>query len=99
MVLFMSLPENRGALVAHLIKRGRAHFLKADEAMLEAAAAQLADDRQEAKEQRRSPLPGQAEYLDLLRAVLELRPDDPAAQKDLLTAIGQYALKKHSGSE
>jgi hypothetical protein len=40
-------------------------------------------------------LPGQAEYLDLIRAVLDLEPDSPAAQLKLLEDVAAFALRKH----
>lgn len=98
MVLFLSLPDGRDELIDFLIGRGRAHFPHADEAVLRCAAEQLAQDREEARSRQYSPLPGQAEYLDFLRAVSTLKPDDPAAQRELLGVIGRFALKKHLGS-
>lgn len=98
MVLFLSLPDGGDDLIDFLIGRGRAHFPHADEAVLRGAAEQLAQDREEARSRQYSPLPGQAEYLDLVRAVVILKPDDPAAQRALLEVIGRFALKKHLGS-
>lgn len=66
-----------------------------DAGVLAQAADQLYADRKQAKDNRHYPLPGQAEYLDLLRAVMVLNKDDPAGQKETLRKIAEYALKKH----
>lgn len=86
-------------LHAWLIKRGRVHFPKEklDECVLQKAADLLIEDRHEATTQEWSPLPGQAEYLDLLRAVVELEPGKKSVQKqlDLLEKIRKFVLRKH----
>ncbi|WP_247877381.1 AAA family ATPase [Azospirillum brasilense] len=98
LVLHLTLPDNRAALIAHLTERGRAHFSGADPGILTTAAKQLADDRDAAREAHWTPLPGQAEYLDLLRAVLALAPGDPARQEKVLKSIAQYVLNKRAGA-
>lgn len=99
LVLYLSLPDGTNDdLVAFLVGRGRAHFPDADERVLDTAARQLASDRSQAKEQHRSPLPGQAEYLDLLRAVLALYPGGAETQLDALQTIARYTLQKHGGA-
>jgi hypothetical protein len=40
------------------------------------------------------PLPGQAEYLDLVRAVIT-RERTAKAQESLLDAVAEFVLKKH----
>lgn len=42
-----------------------------------------------------SPLPGQAEYLDLLRAVFHLEPDSAAGQETILESVSRYAVRKY----
>jgi MoxR-like ATPase len=96
LVLFLVLPEARDELVRVLVARGRAHFPQAGQAVLEKAADLLADDREAARRGQRTPLPGQAEYLDLVRAVLDLAPDDPDRQRDTLHTIAGFALRKHA---
>jgi MoxR-like ATPase len=98
LVLHLSLPAEREALTSHLVERARAHFPTADKTLLEEAAALLIRDRETAQRERWLPLPGQAEYLDLVRAVLSLAEDpahrrlDPAA---LLEQVAGYVLEKH----
>jgi MoxR-like ATPase len=72
LVLVLSLPEGDEALEKHLVARGQAHFPRANPAVLCEAAKQLIGDRHAAEQQHWRPLPGQAEYLDLVRAVLHL---------------------------
>ncbi len=97
LVLFLKLPEGRDDLLRVLVARGRAHFPGADDCVLHQAANLLADDRDVARREQRTPLPGQAEYLDLVRAVLELAPDDPKGQRTTLDTIAGFALRKHAG--
>jgi hypothetical protein len=40
--------------------------------------------------------PGQAEYLDLLRAVTALHPGEEQGQLDVLEKISGFALQKYS---
>jgi MoxR-like ATPase len=106
LVLHLRLPdEDTEALVGHLIGRGKAHFYgedapfsDEDAAVLEQAARQLAGDRKAAQDNQWYPLPGQAEYLDLVRAVRALEPE-PASQLKRLNDLGRYLLKKHPEAE
>ncbi|MBF0371646.1 MAG: AAA family ATPase [Magnetococcales bacterium] len=95
LVLFLELPVDDDKLVAFLTRRGSRHFPAANKGVLKAAALQLAADRLEARNRNWFPLPGQAEYLDLVRAVLALHPDDPRGQRRTLKRIGRFALRKH----
>ena len=96
LVLVLTLPDGDAALQDHLVARGKAHFPRADSEVLAEAARQLVRDRHAAEERQWRPLPGQAEYLDLVRAVLNLAAK-PADQKVLLGAIKHYVLHKHLG--
>lgn len=98
LVLYLTLPEKDEALTAFLADRGRAHFPEANAEVLRAAARQLAQDRRAARDEKRLPLPGQAEYLDLVRAVLTLRPDAPEKQQRVLETIARFTTQKHSGA-
>ncbi len=102
LVLYLSLPSEPQALEKQLIERGQAHFPTLDNSVLQAAAQQLIKDRQAAKDLQRQPLPGQAEYLDLLRAVSGRATGHTQAQKtasqiSLLKSIARFVLKKHLG--
>lgn len=97
LVLHLALPGNE-ELKPHLVKRGQAHFGgQTEDSVLERAAQLLVADRQAAIRQQLSPLPGQAEYLDLVRAVIELANHDRSkSQREWVDEIACYALKKHS---
>ncbi|MEX1368359.1 MAG: MoxR family ATPase [Nannocystaceae bacterium] len=101
LVYSIRLSKTQPGLEEWLVKRGRTHFPKlSDSTLLSKAATLLWHDRTEALRQQ-LPLPGQAEYLDLLRAVTTLGEDDPAEELDetamleLLDELADFALKKH----
>lgn len=94
LVLNMRLPTGSKELLAHLLLRARAHFPKVDGKLLQRAADMLIADREAAKKANLFPLPGQAEYFDLVRAVSHIAPEDVAAQLELLDELGDFALKK-----
>lgn len=96
LVLLLSLPAGDEELIAHLVSRGRAHFPNADQGVLKEAAEKLVTDRRAAAENHWRPLPGQAEYLDLVRAVLELGKD-AEAQRNLLATLRRFVLHKNQG--
>jgi MoxR-like ATPase len=100
-VLHLSLPEQtRAALIDHLVACGEAHFNAPGAAapvgatVLRLAAGMLADDRATALANHWYPLPGQAEYLDLVRAVRWLEADD-GARAQRLHSLADYVLRKH----
>lgn len=97
LVLPLSLPASGTALIDWLVQRGGAHFPEISEGVRVAAAEQLDRDRRQAVEERRLPLPGQAEYLDLLRAVERLSRELKVEPMDVLTQIGRFMLSKTVG--
>lgn len=99
-VLQLRLPDARQELIEHLVGRGRAHFPNTvDTEVLTQAASMLAEDRERATERKWFPRPGQAEFMDLVRAVRELAGDDKEAQKAELARIARFALRKHLGAD
>lgn len=94
LVLHYELPED---LVPWLIDRGAIHFPSCSRAVLERAANQLIQDRADALEAGGTP-PGQAEYLDLLRAVSTLDAQE-AGQLALLEQLSHFAYRKFRGVE
>ena len=84
------------ALIGWLAERGEVHFEGFFSAKVrERAAELLVRDRREAK-QLGMVRAGQAEYLDLLRALREMTaPEDSSQQLALLERISPYALVKH----
>jgi MoxR-like ATPase len=94
LVLHLALPVDADALTKALMVRARAHFPACREAVLQRAAALLARDRAELRGGDVAP-PGLAEYLDLVRAVIEQRAAE-ADQLALLERIAKFALRKHA---
>lgn len=99
LVLPLALPED---LAGFLCRRGEVHFGEACTAEVRRQAAEsLVEDRRTAQDQGWPP-PGQAEYLDLLRAVCELTKSEPALsreskQLEWLEKLRQFVLKKAPG--
>jgi MoxR-like ATPase len=95
LVLKLDLPGSTSeALVTFLVGRGARHFPDASSELLQAAAEQLSKDRRAAREDRLLPLPGQAEYLDVLRAVTTLEPA-PERQIERMRRLARFAFSKH----
>lgn len=98
LVLQITLPENEAELIERLKQRGRAHFgTTTTDEVLHEAAKQLVADRTFADKEQLRPLPGQAEYLDLVRAVIGLAEGNKEKQTELLATAAQFTLKKHPG--
>jgi MoxR-like ATPase len=97
MVLHLNLPADRKELVKHLCERGKAHFGdRTSDKVLQKAATLLADDRETAAENQLLPLPGQAEFLDLMRAVIEWKGSDLAGQEEVVDTVRTFAYRKHA---
>ncbi len=95
LVLHLRLPSDPVRLAECLIERGRAHFgSRISAKVLQRAADLLTADRETARENHWLPLPGQAEYLDLVRAVVT-RERLAKAQEALLETVAEFVLKKH----
>lgn len=98
LVLHLGLPEKEDEQQEFLLSRGRVQFgndVGSDE-VYRRVARQLREDRQAAREKGQA-LPGAAEYLDLLRALVELHPGDESAQLAALSEIRGFAFRKYSG--
>ncbi len=94
LVLNMDLPEDEVALVGLLVERGELHFGdRCSEKIRIKAARQLIIDRNAAKEKGVVP-PGQAEYLDMLRALAVLGKTEQA-QDEMLDKIHKFVLRKY----
>ena len=97
LVLNLKLPEDDDRLIANLVARAVAHFPKqaADSREVFVGAAELlVRDRRAALKANVSPLPGQAEYFDLLRAVFRLSPGDVERQKKGLNDVARFVIRK-----
>ncbi len=97
LVLQLSLPEDDETLLDWLCRRGAVHFPEpCSTAVRRQAGELLLQDRRAAMEQGVPP-PGQAEYLDLLRAVCAMAAEEEA-QLALLNDIRTFVLKNHPRS-
>lgn len=81
------------AFTTFLQVRGKAHFQTADDGLLAEAATMLLADRRYAMQHRLLPLPGQAEYLDFVRAVQSMSIESGERQK-VLQQVRTYAFRK-----
>lgn len=103
LVLHLALPGNDAELIKWFVKRGEIHFgKKCSKAVMEEAATQLCSDRKEA-DNLGMPMPGQAEYIDLLRALTEMHGSSTSKrqQKQLQTLekIREFSLRKFPGGQ
>lgn len=95
-VLQLSLPEDPNELRSLLSDRARAHFPNQTfEGVLAEAARVLIDDRKTIRDERGKCPPGQAEYLDLIRALVTIAPGDQERQLKLLKEVSSFAFRKH----
>lgn len=92
LVLPLTLPQDDATLLDFLCERGQVHFPASTEAVRRKAGELLLEDRKAASAQG-LPAPGQAEYLDLLRAVCRLSQDEQE-QLNLLEKISGFVLRK-----
>jgi MoxR-like ATPase len=102
LVLDLKLPVDDELLIAHLVARARAHFPEQAERssdVLASAAELIVRDRRIALKASVLPLPGQAEYLDLLRAVFRLAPGDAELQKTGLNNVAKFVVRKYEQSQ
>lgn len=99
-VLELSLPSTKEEFCDLLCRRGEQHHPDKDtldKEVLQKAAEQLWEDRQGAKV-KGVPLPGQAEYLDMLN-VLVKSSTDKDKQLNLLTRVSEFIFRKHGAGK
>jgi MoxR-like ATPase len=93
LVLPLSLPEDRDEFIEFLDRRGQVHFGGACSESVRGKAAELLwDDRQAAIDEG-LPKPGQAEYLDLLRAIVTMAKKE-ADQGGLIDQLRRFVFQK-----
>lgn len=92
LVLHLHLPTDPDQLKARMIERGAQHFRAAPQTLLSDAADLLVEDRKFSE----PPLPGQAEYLDLVRSVTRLMQTDSTQElAKLIDEVARFTLRKH----
>lgn len=93
-VLNLDLPKDDNELIELLIGRGQLHFAqKCAVDVCRKAAELLVKDRAISKDKGVRP-PGQAEYLDMLRALTVLGKNT-GEQLAMLEKISEFALRKY----
>lgn len=102
-VLTLELRGSQADMEAFLARRGAVHYPEVPESLRQRAAELVAEARCHVRDSGLMP-PGQAEYLDLLRALHEFLPSDgskgppgerQALAADLLERCATYVLNKH----
>jgi MoxR-like ATPase len=105
----LALPEKAQDQVDYLVNHALPSFPKLNiqlsaneneeaETVLQAAAKQLVADRAEAKEKHINPLPGQAEYFDLLRGLSCLQKEGEDV-KALIQSLARFTSQKMLGNQ
>ena len=94
-VLNLGLPTDSDGLIAYLVERGAAHFPKMHRTIIKETAQRLAQDRATSQERGWRPLPGQAEFIDLLRVVNELAPTNLKRQRAIVEQSARFVFHKH----
>jgi MoxR-like ATPase len=94
LVLHLALPDGEAALKDWLVERGGSHFgERCGETVRREAGNQLWKDRQDAIDAG-LPRPGQAKYLDMLRAIAGMAQDEQG-QLALLEKIADLVRRGH----
>lgn len=98
--LHLAFPKTQEAQKTFLLERADAqqHFNELDrDKVLAVAADMLIEDRQHAADRNYYPLPGQAEYFDLLRGVQKLSKENGEKAEDYIAKLRTFTFKKHPG--
>lgn len=105
----LGLPKDREQQIQYLVKHAKPNFTdldveidKADkgettgQTILQATAEMVLDDRTQADSNNLHPLPGQAEYFDLLRGI-EARLGETSREniRELINQLSLFTSKKH----
>ena len=96
LVLQMNFPDGEDRQLEFLTQRARNHATGEEiaDAVLRKAAEQLLKDRRDAE--RLGPVrPGAAEYLDLVKALVEIAKGDTNGQLEVLETIKRFAFRKN----
>ena len=98
LVLPMQLPKGDQELIDFLCQRGVVHFQRQCSAKVYQRASVLLYKTARPLWHRGCPVPGQAEYLDLLRAVTTMQKGEKG-QLALLDEISSFVLQKSSAAQ
>lgn len=95
-VRHIRLPKDKTDFKARLVERGMIHFgSDLDKTVYEKAANLIYRERQSCQKRQLKPLPGQAEYIDLLTAASNLKSADIDAAT-AMDQVAEYITRKHT---
>ena len=93
--LHLGFPDGDESRKAFLVERGVKNHESLARKVVEEAAEFLLEDRRAAKEANRYPLPGQAEFFDLLRGVQRLSREQGRDPMDYIRKLRKFTYQKH----
>ena len=104
----LGLPAHRHEQVKYLVNHAKPNFSELDipfdeeastvETILETVANMVLDDREQAEKDNQHPLPGQAEYFDLLRGLQAMKEDASGDELlELIQSLSRFTSKKQHG--
>ena len=91
----LSLPESPEELQKYLLELADVHQPQQGGEVKKKAARLLTQDRSAAREADIRPLPGLAEFFDMLRVLQRQYPGNEAAQLDAIEAVAQFTSGKY----
>lgn len=100
----LGIPKDRRRQIDYLVDHARPSFpdldktliAESEQTILHAAAEMVLDDRKEAEKNTLRPLPGQAEYFDLLRGLKSMVHEKPDTNiQKLIRSLARFTSKKH----
>lgn len=95
--LHLLFPKESEQQQDFLVQRARQNFPGLGEEVLNNAAQMLTEDRAHAVGNNLYPLPGQAEYFDLLRGVQRLSEQTGIPAQEYIGQLRRYTYQKHFG--
>ena len=104
----LGLPKHRNEQIEYLVNHAKPNFAALDipfdenantvETILEIVAKMVLDDREQAEKDNQHPLPGQAEYFDLLRGLQAMKKDANGDELlALIQSLSRFTSKKQQG--
>ncbi len=94
--LHLAFPKDSQEQQNFLVQRAQQNFSGLEQNVLETAAQMLVEDRAYALTNGLYPLPGQAEYFDLLRGIQRLSLQTGKTAQDYISQLRLYTYQKHS---
>jgi len=97
LVLHLEFPKSPDAQIKFLMDRARQNmvgFKGLDDAVFRKVATRLVEDRGEAEKNRFYPLPGQAEFFDLLRGASRLSRETGKPAGDIVQELQVFTFRK-----